>query len=208
MSAKLGSDQNVLEVISEFAATVASDYNIKPHQFRIILDRDARAAMHVKGGPVIQIALSWPFTMKKINIYLRSAFNLAINQKLLHPVALTKYMYEGQPRAGYVNLLRKKLGPDADIIFNMVPKCDYRVTKETIVTLTHKETGEKVSIHDYTGHRTTWDIEEEGRFYLTKTLMPAYVEPIHESLSVALVSADYYEKSAANWLEITQKYYA
>jgi hypothetical protein len=195
---KLKTDDNIQEVVNSYAETVAKDYNIKPHQFRIILDRHAKHPMHCNGGPTVQIYLAWPYCMHKMNSYLRSAFNLMRNNKLLHPVALVSHTFHAEQRAGYVSWMRQKIGPDADVLMNLVPKGSYIVQREQVVRIQDRKSRKWVEVRDTTG-RTSWDLEEEARFHLSKELYYATkVEEVKEEKkqTTALVLASFYHDLA------------
>lgn len=194
------------EIVQKYAESIAKDYGIRANQFRITLDDTTDAAIRVKGGPVVQIVLKFPECVPKANSWLRSAFNGIVNRKLIHPVEILPFVYSAEQRSHYLRWIREKIGDGTDIITNLVPRSEYLVEKEITVKVIHRHRKIKAVVKDPTGTRPLWDMEEEGRFMLTKA-MQKEVEREQEQkatrTSTAIVLADFYEKQAVEWLQLT-----
>jgi hypothetical protein len=151
---KLGSLTAVEQVVNQYALKFAKRFRVDENKFSINLVTSFKGVMGLKRGPVVQIILLWPDAQPNINTLLESAFKTITRNRLIDGLQIEPVLHIKRRAEDRRRWLREKLGDEADIILDLIPKhrivttvttsVEYKdvVTGETL-TVTHKERPEQ-----------------------------------------------------------------
>lgn len=197
-------------IIQEFSISIAKEFRIKPHQYRISLVSDSKDEVHVIAGPVVQIVLQWPIVQPMLKSILRRNFNFIKNNGMLHSMELQPYSYVLNSQTNYRGWLRKNWGEVADVLLDLLPKRRVKYNRKVIIEAVDKETGIVAEVRDNTGVRSEWDMKTEARSKLSRIVREfednRSQEQIHAnpntSTCTTLVPMKYYQDARVALLSV------
>jgi hypothetical protein len=145
-SSKLGTLTAVEQVVNEYAKKFARRYRVSDDDYNVLLVSQFRGIMGLKRGPVVQIVLLWPDAQPSINTLLDSAFRTISRNRLIDTMSIEPVMHIKKRAEERRKWVREKIGDEADIILDLLPKHRIMVEMETKVTYTDVITGEEYSV--------------------------------------------------------------
>lgn len=133
------------DVVNTYAERFAKRYDIPKEKYRVNLTLDLNGIMGLKRGPVVQIFLLWPDAQAEMNSLLDHAFTLVSKKGLIDPVAIEPIIHIRQRREDQKKWIREKIGTEAEIISDLIPRSRLRVSRTTTVTVRDSITGASYS---------------------------------------------------------------
>ena len=144
---KLGSLTAVESVLNDYAKKFAKRHRVPEDGYTIILSTDfSRGIMGIVRGPVAQIVLLWPHAQPNINTLLDDAFRMISRNHLVDSFAVESSIVIKRRAEERRRWVREKIGDQADIILDLIPK--HRIRTRVITTVEYEDviTKEKISI--------------------------------------------------------------
>jgi hypothetical protein len=143
---KLGSLTAVEQVVNQYAMKFANRYRIGEEKFTINLVTQFKGVMGLKRGPVVQIILLWPDAQPNINTLLESAFKTISRNRLIDGMQIEPIMHIKRRAEERRKWLREKIGDEADIILDLIPK--HRIVTAVTTTVEYRDvvTGESLTV--------------------------------------------------------------
>lgn len=144
---KLGTLSAVEKVVNEYARKFAKRNRVGEDEFTVILASGfTRGIMGIKRGPVAQIILQWPEAQPSINTLLESAFKLIAKRHMVDTMAVESTLVIRKRVEERRRWVREKLGDEADIILDLIPRHRIRTTVTTSVKYEDVVTGESYTV--------------------------------------------------------------
>lgn len=168
----LGSLEAVEKVVNEYAFTFAKEYRIKRHQYHIHLVKNMMhgGVLGITRGPVAQIYVLWPEMQPHMKSLLRNAFKQIRERELVDCVSIEPYMHIRKRDAEYRRFIKEKIGDEAEILPDLLPKrrLRYKIRRILEIEITDKETGITETIRTHDESRDTWSVKHELRHRVSR----------------------------------------